>query len=1222
MHREYVFLEAILCICIGEMTYPDIDAANFLKDLLSRKEFYSLKSDPERNFRDPGVDPSPSADGDDVEGDAKFVRRFRLDAFEDPYIGKYLKTHSHQLFARNFMNPNTPYMRLYLMHLVGTGKTIAALMVARSFISVYKALYSHAAASLPPGRNSELDMSTPSVFVLGFGGTKAAFVRELMKHPEFGFVTMAEKEELVRRNKLADSGLPDDQKMAREYYSSLKKRITQKAKDGFFKFYGYDKFVNALFSSDDLKLTDLEFEAKNRNVPLEDVFRDYIKSGKLKINQRLLKACENSLLICDEIHNTYNMNTKNNRGIAIQYLLDNIPSMRFLALSATPINNSPTEVVELINYLVEPDKKVTKRELFANNRDLRPGMLERIGELIKGKVSFLRDTNVKYFPRSEQIGEELILPLKGGNFSSGTALPYLKFVQCEMPKLHRDTCVALLNGEFVKHVEENGSDDEEEETHSIPTDGYTIYDMVFPNPASDDIGLFRSSETKKALVGSTQEWRDKVGIVIKKTNRSFTYPGPWLRRDRIAKYAAKLPKLLDLVMNIIKSAKGNPDQVQKIMIYHDRVYASGVVLIQELLKENNIIDEFAEPTANTLCTLCGRPMTQHDAIDPPHVYVPVRFVIVHSDVDPAAMDQALAKFNAPENAHGQRYQILVGSKIIKEAYDFKDNQHLILTSLPTNIPTLLQVFGRCIRKNSHANLEVEQRVVRTYILVSVFKDREQHLAPEVHRYAEKLSDYVVIQQIEREFTRNAIDAVIHRDIVMPPEVIEKYFPDGTKEPKKFLGNLYFDAPELGAVEVKLDTFAAYGYKTEEIKIITYIIKRLFMLHSVWTYDDLWSAVREPPIGIEVNPKLFEESSFIIALNNLAKSVQPITSVRGDVTSHLERIFDHNDRYVYKGGVRCKVEQIDKYYIAFPVTSPILDPINQNNDLRYDHIRDKDWQAVAKTAVRGDHPIIDAETYARPIHRPGPVMIDVANYIATVQAAGVYKSARANIIEFVEKHDVQDFLFEFPINIQIRFVKEIIEASGVIPKGTAAKVLEVLGAFGVILQASEVILYKDVAKRFPAGYLQALSKTKPVGLCIAKSVLLYDGGAWIEASKIALNKQVRYRENNVVIGYIDGDDDVKFKLRSPLHKIKASADARVLERGAVCVTRGKAELAAIVAELSNKVARDGKVYSMCETIRKQLCEKEKHERAKDSRVKYLYGWWDELPNIAGHVSQKN
>ena len=91
----------------------------------------------------------------------------------------------------------------------------------------------------------------------------------------------------------------------------------------------------------------------------------------------------------------YNMNSKNNRGVAIQYLLDTIPSLRYLSSSATPITNSPTEVVEWLNYL-QPDN-IKKSDLF-QGKNLRPGALRQIAQLSLGRVSFLKDASPEYFP--------------------------------------------------------------------------------------------------------------------------------------------------------------------------------------------------------------------------------------------------------------------------------------------------------------------------------------------------------------------------------------------------------------------------------------------------------------------------------------------------------------------------------------------------------------------------------------------------------------------------------------------------------------------------------------------------------------------------------------------------------------------------------------------------------------------------------------------------------
>ena len=937
------------------MSYPKIASEQFLTNLLRRKEFYSLRIDPDKNFR---------------EGD-------------DEFAGKYLKTHSHQLFGKNFINPNTPYKRIHLKHDTGTGKTIAAISAAMEFIKIYKKLYNGLMAKNQLGKHNhmELDKGTPSVFVLGFGGTKAAFIRELMRHTEFGFVTVSEKEELIKRQKQAEAGLPEDIKHAKDYYTHLKKRITNKSRGGFFKFYGYDEFVNRLFLSEDIKLTELEaiaaqkLRAGDSSVTLEDLIFEQIKAHKIQVNKTLLRMFENSLLICDEIHNTYNMNMKNNRGVAIQFLLDTIPSLRFLSLSATPINNSPSEVVELVNYLVPPEKKITKREYFLNHNTLKPGKLNELGELVEGKISFIQDINIKYYPRREFIGSPIIIPKDVDKFTAGTKIPYLSFIECPMSKLHQETYNMHLkqqtesNGKNTNDNNTNNSDDidtpdnilqlndiadttvdnntddsddkiNDENYHTIPTDGYSIYDMIFPNPDNSKIGMFRSSEVRNKLMSASQEWKDKYKIGIKKYSaiNNIIY-GDFMEKNTLGKYSAKYKHMIDDVIKIIKTAEGDSKKCQKIMLYHDRVKMSGVLMIQEILRANGFIDEQSEPVDNTLCCLCGKTLSLHNN-KTTHVYRPARFICVHSDIDKLTMTALLAKYNSPDNANGLNYMILIGSKIIKESYDFKDIQNLFILSLPISIPTLIQVLGRCIRKDSHINLPPQYRrvMIRIY-MTTVNRDYafSDPISPEMYRYIDKLSDYMIIQQIEKEFNRRAIDAEIHRDIIMPPALKQTYFPNGPDtEPIDIIGNLYFEPavklPYYEPNELNLSTFTAYGYYENEIKLISVLIKRLFMMQPVWTYDDLWISLRNSPIGVEVNPKLFNEYNYIIALNNLViNNPSIITDQRdsSDLTEGMlvDRLFDYNERFIYTRGQKFKIEHVGKYYILFPVVDITTNPLN-------------------------------------------------------------------------------------------------------------------------------------------------------------------------------------------------------------------------------------------------------------------------------------------------------
>ena len=155
----------------------DDNIQSIIEDLLHRKEFYQFASDPGRNFRDPN----------------------EFDALH----GKHLKLRAHQLFTQNLVSADTPYTRLLIKWKTGTGKTSGAIAIAASLIQTYSRIFSERMLQLGSGRvaQSIADKTTPSVFVLGF--TKLNIIKELMKYPEFGFITISEKEELQQLRKLA-----------------------------------------------------------------------------------------------------------------------------------------------------------------------------------------------------------------------------------------------------------------------------------------------------------------------------------------------------------------------------------------------------------------------------------------------------------------------------------------------------------------------------------------------------------------------------------------------------------------------------------------------------------------------------------------------------------------------------------------------------------------------------------------------------------------------------------------------------------------------------------------------------------------------------------------------------------------------------------------------------------------------------------------------------------
>jgi superfamily II DNA or RNA helicase len=516
------------------MAYPYIDDKNFIPDLLMRKEFYWTKRwDTEKKH----------TFVDDI------IPRFLMD--DAINAGGYLKLVSHQQFTQNFMNPNTDYKRLHVKWSTGSGKTLAGLSIAMNFIENYRL---------------ERDMGNAeigSVFIIGF--SEKAFKSDLLKFPEFGFLSRDEKIKLDKLKRLAARGGKSDMDKYRDMVTKIKKRFSSRKGNGFFKFYGYKAFVNRIFVTDPA-------DKININEMSEEQIRLAIINGKITYNTALLNEFKNSLIISDEIHNVYNSSEKNNWGIALQAVLDKEPTVRFLSLSATPFNNSPTEVVDLLNLLLPADKRVSRSDFFINDRDLKPGALEKIAELYTGRISFLIDVNPKYYPKMITEGESL------------KEIPYLKFIRCKMSDFQYKTYKSIYTG-------------------ALSQDSQYLVDFAIDNPEDDNIGIFQTSQIKKLLPTASQKWKDKHGLDF--IDGKIT--GDALHIDRLPKISAKYAEMYKHIMDAIKNGHG------KIFIYHNVVHMSGVLFAEQVLLRNGFLDEYSSSNDNTVCMRCGKTRKEHSS---------------------------------------------------------------------------------------------------------------------------------------------------------------------------------------------------------------------------------------------------------------------------------------------------------------------------------------------------------------------------------------------------------------------------------------------------------------------------------------------------------------------------------------------------------------------------------------------------------------------------------
>jgi hypothetical protein len=1137
----------------GEGAYPPdgTEISELLRDLASRREFRAAE---------PGAD--------------LFLPGLRL--------------HGAQLFIRGFTSPDTPWPRLLINWQTGTGKSIAAISIAQEFIRQFRA-------------RAALGERAPTVFVISFTA-RDTIQEDMLRYPEFGFVSAAEVEELRR---LRAGG---DPRALSSLMSVLRRRISDRSREGYYQFYGYREFANRLLRVTPRGLAaGFDVAALFGRGAFGEGLAAAVKRGDLVVDEELLEEMRGGLLVCDEIHNTYNIHEKNNYGTAIQYALDALgdEAPRAVFMSATPMTGSAAEIVDLLNLLVpraalpgglplsrgdffsraEVEDSATakdggatttkdsatakdggapaakdsatakedgapaakdklKNDEPAKGRDraadddeeperavvtvLKPGALEQISRLAAGRVSFLLDSDVGSYPRRVFVGD----PVPG--------VPYLRFTPCPMSPFHERT---------LAHAQAGG-----DPARGLPPGSYTLYDMAFPNPqfapdaaAGGDpgaYGLYLSRDTPFALDQAPADWRAAAGVAVEKAEHGGRIiTGPFLQLDQLRHYSTKYCRLLEATLAAVRGGPG------KIMIYHHRVHMSGVLLLQEALRMNGFADETSLPTDATLCAVCGVPRGKHaDNKSKPksdktndgkagdsgensasnsasnsgseaHEYTPARFVVAHSDVDRPTMMRSIAKFNALSNLTGSQYRVLIGSRIIRESLNFRAVRHQFIVSLPTDYSTLIQVFGRVCRKGSHADLPQEQRQVEIRLFATARADGQP--SPELRRYIAKGREYLVIQEVDRALHANAVDGFanygrISRALAGNDASIDSlpYAP-------------LLTPAAAAALPARSATFLAYGHGEREVALIGAVCRALYRRRAVWTYEDLWAAVREYRAD-------FDEDNFAAALVGLARPA---------------------------GAPPVAVLRAGRFYVRAVVADgrPALDIES--------HVRGAEATAAPAVSVRLDH-------YVRAAKSGQNFAVRLRELERLYLGPDAPRALELSLLAFSGA---------FHCELIRRLVTEAGGRGGQKHGAVTSddrRVLDLYRRFRVAVTAADCRM-PGAVRAFRGS---AARGDDVVGYVTAASVVLHDGREWYDASLQDFAIGRRHRENDIIVGFVaDGDSvsaEPKFKIRPPIQRLAAEisrrekVDIRGLSRGAVCETRPREELAVVLRQLRDAAARHG------------------------------------------------
>ena len=610
--------------------YPHLDDPHFNEKIASKKEFYDCKYDEKT--------------GDQFDNIKEIAQKL-CDNTE-------FELEPHQMFVRNFMSFQTPYNGLLLYHGLGTGKTCSAISVCeemRSYLKqlgITKRILIVASPAVQENFKIQLFDERKLKNISGLWNIKACTGNKFLKEI----------------NPMNMRGLPRN-RVVRQ----IKRIISQS-----YHFQGYTEFSNYIGRIMQKAIHKGDNKAKQQR----------------KIERRLKKEFSNRMLVIDEVHNlriTENGAVKNSSENLLT-LVSTAENLKLLILSATPMFNSYTEIIWLINLLNLNDKRfpISENEIFDKkgnfvvNGDGREIGKDLLIQKIIGYISYVRGENPFTFPYT-------VYPAIAGNPRSLTTL--LGSDQWPYPSKQ------LNGGEIIQPIhlldltiipigtyQEMGYTfilNQLQEKYPIlkdPNKGlpYTVLDsplqalnMIYPHkdlqkeevdPA--DITTFLYGRRGLARLMNYNE-RNKSEFKYKDSTLSDF--GRIFSFDEIGKYSGKIKYICEQV----KQSKG-------IIFIYSQYIDGGAVPLALTLEEMGISrygdkNLFAKRTAPPIDAL-----TMKAAQSGNKVRYPAKYIMITGDKDLTPdIKLELKAATAENNVNGERVKVIIVSKAGSEGLDFK-----------------------------------------------------------------------------------------------------------------------------------------------------------------------------------------------------------------------------------------------------------------------------------------------------------------------------------------------------------------------------------------------------------------------------------------------------------------------------------------------------------------------------------------------------------------------
>jgi len=862
-----------------DFSYPEVDDPDFLSKIFKKREFYYHRvpyREKMKNYED--------------------VKNYRAANCKKGDI----EPKEQQSILPNFMNPNTPYKGVILMHGVGSGKTMTAIQVAEGFKEQVKK-YNTKIYVLVPGPN-----------------TRENFKKELINTT--GDTYLKNRESLNQMNKQEI-----EQEKRNAIYNALQ----------YYKILSYKTFYKKVLGEKivEKKLVgDNKIKSSYRRNTEGDYEREIVVD---KINNM-----NNTLLIVDEAHNI----SGNEYGEALKKIIKNSENLRILLLTATPMINLADEIVDLLNFIRPENDKVQRDKIFTSDKNynmkIKDGGLEYLKEKSRGYISFYRGSIPYTFAKRIDNG---VIP-KGMLFT-----PVIK---CFMEKFQYKTYIETT-AKFDDTLDRASSaasnfvfpgldKDRTKLLGYYSTEGMnTVLSQI-----QTDGNKLRSLINKELFEGKLSRG-DEENFILESESKNIT--GLILKSQYIKFFSIKFYTILNTLGKLVEGNKG----CATAFVYSNLVKAGGMELFAETLIQNGYLEYNEDPRNydikdETIDYKTGFTLSEFkkNKINI-STFKPATFLLVTGGADESGEDLPEIKqkiiqevFNISDNIDGKHIKFILGSRVMNEGVTLKNVKEVHIIDAFYNIPKAEQVIGRAIRMCVHQdvindNYKYPEVNVNRYVIS--LDDKSGKLSTDEILYQKAELKYLVVKQIEKSLKEVAIDCPLLLHANMFPEELDEFKDcvsptlENVKAGKQIcpmlcdfkkcdlkcssnkLNEKYWESKnnsykKLSKDELNYNTFNNDLAKYE-ITLIKNRIKDLFRFKHVYIYDEILGEIKKSFINHQA--ELFETYFLDQALEDMMPKNE------NDFNNFKDTIYDKYNRPGY-------LIQRKNYFI--------FQPFNENEDV--------------------------------------------------------------------------------------------------------------------------------------------------------------------------------------------------------------------------------------------------------------------------------------------------